>query len=156
MIVFRLPMIISSFTPMHHLTIVVSSAAAGGALASGGCRDSKQGLRPGVHLEAGGPRPGQGRSTGVGLFVPKPSRAAACQRCGMPDLGTTVHQRALASTVGDGDCYSLGYSVARTCSGDSDAQPFDPALSFERLSSRTYDERAAVCASNLQAQGAGS
>ena len=28
----------------------------------------------------------------------------------MPDLGRTVRQRPLASTAGDGDCYSLGYS----------------------------------------------
>jgi hypothetical protein len=26
----------------------------------------------------------------VGLFVPKPTRGADCQRCGVPDLGTTV------------------------------------------------------------------
>jgi hypothetical protein len=38
-IVFQLPMIVADFTPMHHETIVVSSAPAGGALAGGGCRD---------------------------------------------------------------------------------------------------------------------
>jgi hypothetical protein len=38
---------IKSVTPMHHLTIVVSSAApAGGGLALGGYRDPEQGLRP--------------------------------------------------------------------------------------------------------------
>jgi len=42
-----------------------------------------------------------------GLFVPKPSRGASCQRCGLPDLRTTVRQRPLASTAGGGDCYSL-------------------------------------------------
>ena len=47
------------------------------------------------------------------LFVPKPSRGARGQRCCIPDLGTTVRQRPLVSTVGDGDCYSLGYSVGR-------------------------------------------
>ena len=47
---------------MHHMTIVVSSAIpAGGGLAVGGCRDPEQGVRPGLHLEARGPRPGQGR-----------------------------------------------------------------------------------------------
>ena len=51
------------------------------------------------------------RFDGVGLFVPKPSRGAGCQRCGMPDLGTTVRRRPLASTAGGGDCYSLGYSA---------------------------------------------
>ena len=29
----------------------------------------------------------------------------------MPDLGTTVRERPLASTVVGGDCYSHGYSV---------------------------------------------
>ena len=33
---------------MHHLTIVVSFAPAGGVLAGGGCRDPEQGLRPGL------------------------------------------------------------------------------------------------------------
>ena len=45
--------------------------------------------------------------TGVRLFVPKPSTNVGCQSCGMLDLGTTVHRRSLASTVGGGDCYSL-------------------------------------------------
>jgi hypothetical protein len=50
---------------------------------------------------------------GRGLFVPKPSRGADCQWCGMPDLGTAVRQRPLASAAGDGDSYSLRYSLAR-------------------------------------------
>jgi hypothetical protein len=49
---------------------------------------------------------------GVGIFVPKPSTCADCQRCGTPDLGTTIRRRPLASTAGGGDRYSLGYSVA--------------------------------------------
>jgi len=55
------------------------------------------------------------RRTGVGLFVPKPSRRADCQRCSVPELGITVRQRPLASVAGDGDCYSVGYSVRRAC-----------------------------------------
>jgi hypothetical protein len=47
-----------------------------------------------------------------GLFVPKPSHCTGCQHCGMPDLGTTVRQRPLASAAGGGDCYSLGYSAS--------------------------------------------
>ena len=31
----------------------------------------------------------------------------------MPDLGPTVRQCPVASTVGDGDGYSLGYSIPR-------------------------------------------
>ena len=64
------------------------------------------------------PQSGQDRTVtscairAIGLFVPKPSRDGASQRCDMPDLGTTVRQRPLMSTAGDGDCYSLGYSVA--------------------------------------------
>ncbi len=48
-----------------------------------------------------------------GLFVPKPSHRVRCQRCGVPDLGTTVRRCPLAFTAVGGDCYSLGYSVAR-------------------------------------------
>jgi len=44
-----------------------------------------------------------------GLFVPKPSHGADCQRCGVPGLGTIVRQRPLASTSVCGDCYSLSY-----------------------------------------------
>ena len=33
--------------------------------------------------------------------------------CGSPDLGSTVRRCLLASTAVGGDCYSLGYSVAR-------------------------------------------
>jgi hypothetical protein len=49
---------------------------------------------------------------GSGLFVPKPSCAMDCQRCGMRDLRTTVHQCPLLSTTDGGDCYSPRYSVA--------------------------------------------
>src|SRR6266496_1201933 len=51
-------------------------------------------------------------SSGVGLFVPKPSCGADRQRRDVPDLGTIVRQRPLASTAVGGDCYSLGYSDA--------------------------------------------
>lgn len=46
------------------------------------------------------------------FFVPKPSYAEGCQCSSVPDLGTTVHQRVLASIDGDGDRHSFGYSVA--------------------------------------------
>src|SRR5262249_41254286 len=49
----------------------------------------------------------------VGLFVPKPSTGAGYQRCGMPDLGSTVRRCPLASTAVGSGCYSLGYSVVR-------------------------------------------
>jgi hypothetical protein len=47
----------------------------------------------------------------AGLFVPKPSRGAHCQRWGMPDLGTIVRRCPLVFAAGDGRRYSLGYSV---------------------------------------------
>jgi hypothetical protein len=50
-------------------------------------------------------------STGVGLFVPKPSHRTDCQRCGISDLGSAVRRRPLASTAVGGDCYSVGYSL---------------------------------------------
>lgn len=53
----------------------------------------------------------------IGLFVPKPSTNANYQRCGMPDLGSTVRQRPLLAMAVTGDCYSLGYSVARRVAG---------------------------------------
>jgi len=49
----------------------------------------------------------------IGLFVPKPSTGANYQRYGMSDLGSTIRRCPLASTAVGGDCYSLGYSVAR-------------------------------------------
>jgi hypothetical protein len=49
----------------------------------------------------------------AGLFVPKPTRDAGCQGCGLPGLGSTVRRCPLTSTAVGGDCYSLGYSVAR-------------------------------------------
>jgi hypothetical protein len=48
-----------------------------------------------------------------GLFVPKPSCGAESQRGDMPDLGSIVHRYPLASIAGDGDSYSLSYSVPR-------------------------------------------
>lgn len=48
---------------------------------------------------------------GPGLFVPKPSCDAEYQRYTLPDVGRTVRQRPLTSTDGDGDCFSLDYSV---------------------------------------------
>ena len=48
-----------------------------------------------------------------GLFVPKPPHHAGYQGCGLPGLGSTVRQCPLVSGAVGGDCYSLGYSVAR-------------------------------------------
>src|SRR5260370_248453 len=62
-------------------------------------------------------------SFGVGLFAPKPRQGAVCQHRRMPDLGTTVHPRPLASAAGRGDCYSLGYSVARVVLADRECPP---------------------------------
>ncbi len=45
------------------------------------------------------------RSGHGGLFVPKPSHSATCQRCNMSDLGTAVRGYLLASTADSGDCY---------------------------------------------------
>jgi hypothetical protein len=42
----------------------------------------------------------------VGFFVPKPSREADCQGCGLPDLAGTVHWRPLVSVADDSDSYS--------------------------------------------------
>ncbi len=36
---------------------------------------------------------------GHGLFVPKPSYGADCERCGVPDLGMTVRQRPLTAQL---------------------------------------------------------
>ena len=52
-------------------------------------------------------------STGVGLFVPKPSTDADCQRRSIPGLRQTVRGCPLASTVDRGDCHSLCHSIAR-------------------------------------------
>lgn len=41
-------------------------------------------------------------STGVGIFVPKPTRGVDCQRCGVADLGTAGRQHPLALTRGGG------------------------------------------------------
>jgi hypothetical protein len=48
-----------------------------------------------------------------GLFVPKPTSRAYYQHYGTSDLGATVRQCPLTPTAGGGDCYSVGYSVAR-------------------------------------------
>lgn len=45
------------------------------------------------------------------LLLPKPTSDGDCQRCGLPDLGTTIHWRPLVSVVDDGDGYSLRYSA---------------------------------------------
>jgi hypothetical protein len=50
------------------------------------------------------------RSTGVGLFVPKPSHDGGCQHFGMPDLGTTVRQRPLVAVSIVTDTWLLGLS----------------------------------------------
>jgi hypothetical protein len=65
----------------------------------------------------------------AGLFVPKPSTCADCQRCGTVYLGIPVRQRPLASAAVGGDCYSLGYSAsARLRLGNLDANYWrDPA-----------------------------
>jgi hypothetical protein len=51
-------------------------------------------------------------------YFPKSSHGAGCHRCCTSDLGTTVRQRPLASTVVGGDCYSVGYSVTRVVLAD--------------------------------------
>jgi hypothetical protein len=52
------------------------------------------------------------RHVGVGLFVPKPSTGAACQRRSTRGLRQTVRACPLASTAVGGDCHSLRHSVA--------------------------------------------
>jgi len=49
----------------------------------------------------------------TGLFVPKPSTDAVCQRRSMAGLRQIVRVCPLASTVVGGDCHSLRHSVAR-------------------------------------------
>ena len=41
------------------------------------------------------------RSAGIALFVPRPGHWADCQSGGMPDPGTIVHPRPLASAIDD-------------------------------------------------------
>jgi hypothetical protein len=48
-----------------------------------------------------------------GLFVPKPSTGAACQRRSWPELGQIVRMCPLVSDAVGGDCHSLRHSVAR-------------------------------------------
>jgi hypothetical protein len=64
-----------------------------------------------------------GRVGARGLFVPKPSCRTDCQGFGMPGLGNTVRRRPPPSVVVGGDCYSLGYSVAR--------EPMSQAVAWE-------------------------
>ena len=52
-----------------------------------------------------------------GLLLPKPSRQADCQWCGVPDLRRIVRRRPLTSIASDGDSYSLGYSGSCDWSG---------------------------------------
>ena len=59
------------------------------------------------------------RSGHGGLFVPKPSCGAEGQRGDMSDLGSVVHRYPLASIAGDGDRYSLSYSVPACAKADS-------------------------------------
>jgi hypothetical protein len=61
------------------------------------------GQTPGIHV----------RSAGVGLFVPKSSTDANCQRRSIPGLGQTVRGCPLASTAVRGDCHSLCHSAVR-------------------------------------------
>jgi hypothetical protein len=68
------------------------------------CRSTDIRLHPCSLVSAGG-------VIGHGPFVPKPSSRTDSQRCGIPDLGSIVRGRPLASTAGDGDGYSLGYSA---------------------------------------------
>jgi len=49
----------------------------------------------------------------IGLFVPKPSTDADCQRRNTRGLGQTVRRCPLTSTGGRGDCRSLRHSAAR-------------------------------------------
>ena len=44
-------------------------------------------------------------STGVGLFVPKPTRDVDCQGGALPDLGSIVRRCPLPSAAVGGDCY---------------------------------------------------
>jgi len=48
-----------------------------------------------------------------GLFVPKPSTNADCQRRSIPGLGQTVRACPLASTAVRGDYHSLCHSAVR-------------------------------------------
>ena len=85
----------SSTSPMHHQMIMASSAVpVGGDLAGGSCRHPEQGLRPGVHLEAGRPRPGQGR--GQLLHPGKRNR----ERTTRPLVGTTRRPSVLSLASG--------------------------------------------------------
>lgn len=52
-------------------------------------------------------------SFGVGLFVPKPTTDADCQRPSTRGLRQTVRGLPLASTVVRGDCHSLCHSAVR-------------------------------------------
>jgi hypothetical protein len=67
----------------------------------------------------------QRRDSGVaassdGLFVPKPSCGADCQGRSTRGLRLTVHACPLVSTVGGGDCHSVGHSaLARSCQLDA-------------------------------------
>jgi hypothetical protein len=55
-----------------------------------------------------------------GLFVPKPSCGADCQGRSTRGLRLTVHACPLVSTVGGGDCHSVGHSaLARSCQLDA-------------------------------------
>src|SRR5690348_17959798 len=62
------------------------------------------------------PRWLQARFTCVGLFVPKPSTDADCQRRSIPGLGQTVRGCPLASTAVRGDCHLL-LSLSRSRAG---------------------------------------
>jgi hypothetical protein len=48
-----------------------------------------------------------------GLFAPNATTDVSYQGSGMLDLAQIIRPRPLASTAVGGDCYSLGYSVAR-------------------------------------------
>jgi hypothetical protein len=61
-----------------------------------------------------------------GLFVPKPTSDVDCQSCGVPDLGSDVHRRPLASAAGGSDSYSLGYSILVRAGMGLPARPSDP------------------------------
>jgi hypothetical protein len=78
------------------------------------------GLRTYASRQLGQTPASHARSTGVGLFVPKPSTGAVCQRRSGADLEPNVRECPLASAAVGGDCHSLRHSVA--CSGTNTAR----------------------------------
>jgi hypothetical protein len=59
-----------------------------------------------------------GFGSAICLFVPKPITGPGCQSRRTPDLGRGVHRCPLASMVGGGGSYPLGYSAPVRSAGD--------------------------------------